>query len=177
MLLLAWMEMSFRDKSGGLYCGGQEVKRLFYSMLYSQELCHTTCVYLIQGGRTSFSIIIGSLLRLMTLPAQVAAIEKQNHTSVKRSVAFIEVMWLPPGSREWMRHLSFPPSKSIQKYSNKVNQLISPPLTDPLPWPRTGLSEIRKTTRIDLMGYYWVHNEACQQQWQVLNILNESCVW
>lgn len=85
-------------------------------------------------------------------------------------------MWPPCGSKEAARRLFFPPTKSIQKlfkYGKSANQL---PLADPLPWPRTALSEIRKAGRIDLMSYYWVHNEACQQRWQVPNILNEPCV-
>lgn len=74
------------------------------------------------------------------------------------------------------RRLSFPLSRPLQKYWNEVNQLISPPLTDPLPWPRTALSAIRKAGRIDLMGYYWAHNEARQQWWQVLKTLNTPSV-
>lgn len=81
-------------------------------------------------------------------------------------------MFLLCGSGEGVRRLSFPLSTSLQKYWNEQNQLISPPLTDPLPWPRTALSVIRKAGRIDLMGYYWAHNEARQQWWQVLKTLN-----
>lgn len=81
-------------------------------------------------------------------------------------------MFLLCDSGEGVRRLSFPLSTSLQKYWNERNQLISPLLTDPLPWPRTALSVIRKAGRIDLMGYYWAHNEARQQWWQVLKTLN-----
>lgn len=82
---------------------------------------------------------------------------------------FVKVcMFLLAGAGERVRRLSFPLSTSLQKYWIEVNQLISPPLTDPLPWPRTALSVIRKARRIDLMGYYWAHNEW----WQVLKTLN-----
>lgn len=91
---------------------------------------------------------------------------------------FVKVcMFLLGGSGERVRHLSFPLSTSLQKYWIEVNQLISAPLlTDPLPWPRTALSVIRKAGRIDLVGYYWAHNEARQQWWQVLKTLNAPSV-
>lgn len=91
---------------------------------------------------------------------------------------FVKVcMFLLGGSGERVGRLSFPLSTSLQKYWIEVNQLISPPpLTDPLPWPRTALSVIRKAGRIDLVGYYWAHNEARQQWRQVLKTLNAPSV-
>lgn len=131
-------------------------KRGYFMVGYS----HNTCVCLLQDGRMSISInisIFDCLGVWICLPRFFCAAvrEKQNNLSVKSSGAVVEVcMWLPRGSREGARRLSFPLSTSIQKYLNEVNQLIGPPLTDPLPLPRTALSEIRKAGRIDLMGYY-----------------------
>lgn len=90
---------------------------------------------------------------------------------------FVKVfMFMLGSSGERVRCLPFPLSTSLQKYWIEVNQLIRAPLTDPLPWPRTTLSAIRKAWRIDLMSYYWAHNEARQQWWQVLKTLNAPSV-
>lgn len=119
------------------------------------------CLF-IKGGRTSISMnIYGSPVKT----PQLEVSERMGH--------WVKVcMFLLCDSGEGVRRLSFPLSTSLQKYWNERNQLISPLLTDPLPWPRTALSVIRKAGRIDLMGYYWAHNEARQQWWQVLKTLN-----
>lgn len=82
---------------------------------------------------------------------------------VDSSHAFTEVSHMTSHSHR-RREAPFISTQQIYgQYLNQANQPISSPLNEPLPKPRNGLPEIRKTGIIDLMGYYCVYNENCKQ--------------
>lgn len=128
----------------------------------SRNLCHRASVCSLKVAEHLFLWIF------MGPPCQNATVRGQWKDGELGKSLHVSALRL----RRRSEALSFPLITSLQKYWNEQNQLISPLLTDPLPWPRTALSVIRKAGRIDLMGYYWAHNEARQQWWQVLKTLN-----